>query len=92
MTNRGPDGRIVEIRTAAAAATQLLKKRENGFGATGGDAAAPRSKTKLPGQRSGATRVADRIELKLCYHVRNGGEETELLDCIAIVPKEYIYT
>ena len=48
MTNRGPDGRMVEIRTAAAAATQLLKKRENGFGATGGDAAAPRSKTKLP--------------------------------------------
>jgi len=40
---------MVEIRTAAAAATQLLKKRENGFGATGGDVAAPRSKTKLPG-------------------------------------------
>jgi len=39
---------MVEIRTAAAAATQLLKK-ENGFGAIGGDAAAPRSKTKLPG-------------------------------------------
>ena len=81
-----PDGERNWV--SAAAVTQYLRKKW----VWGWRMPPPGARRSSQGQRSGATRVADRIELKLCYHVRNGGgKETELLDCIAIVLKGYIY-